>query len=601
MQLRHGLYLNDKTNTVASGPSLLALRLGGLSHALEPGRDYLLGSADDCDLRIAGAEPVHARLLVTAEGATFFDLSEAAGLLFNEEKVLQAAIRPGDRVGIAGELMVVTADDGTAALVPIPQLRQAAIARRIVKVRAAAAALRRQDDGTFAQLMAKELRRAPWVLLSLMLHLLLLLLFWLLVTNERPSGRSVALLGIDIAAGAPAGDGPPAPPEVVAEPASDEVLDDPEQLAEAQPTPIVEGPKQDQRQPIENPTLLKRSRPNTRGGGGDIVRDEKDVGSGSFQKQVAALQESGLEIVFVFESTGSMTCAILDTKSTIVQMLDVLRNLVPDARIGLVTYRDRGRREDYLVREVPLDLDYWRATNFMQFVVAEGGGDRAEDVHAGLKSAFQQPWRTSARRVVVLAGDAPAHSEDIKTMLQEVRAFANNRRSFVHTLITNPQQAGDDTLEQFRQIAAAGRGTCESIENHDRILQRVLTLAFGSQFRSDLEAVIAQVGRERERVDVRSLYLVREGGTALRQELRQRPVPTTLFNALIKRPRRQTAETLLDLLADSRTPSHTRHIVAAALQQILQLPVPPIDIETSEAPTGHRMTRLRQLAERLPE
>ena len=176
MQLRHGLYLNDKTNTVASGPSLLALRLGGLSHALEPNRDYLLGSADDCDLRIAGAEPVHARLLVTAEGATFFDLSEAAGLLFNEEKVLQAAIRPGDRVGIAGELMVVTADDGTAALVPIPQLRQAAIARRIVKVRAAAAALRRQDDGTFAQLMAKELRRAPWVLLSLMLHLLLLLL-----------------------------------------------------------------------------------------------------------------------------------------------------------------------------------------------------------------------------------------------------------------------------------------------------------------------------------------------------------------------------------------------------------------------------------------
>ena len=113
MQLRHGLYLNDKTNTVASGPSLLALRLGGLSHALEPGRDYLLGSADDCDLRIAGAEPVHARLLVTAEGATVFDLSEATGLLFNEEKVLQAAIPPGDRVGIAGELMVVTADDGT--------------------------------------------------------------------------------------------------------------------------------------------------------------------------------------------------------------------------------------------------------------------------------------------------------------------------------------------------------------------------------------------------------------------------------------------------------------------------------------------------------
>ena len=332
-----------------------------------------------------------------------------------------------------------------------------------------------------------------------------------------------------------------------------------------------------------------------------MVRDEKGIGGGSFEKQVRALQESGLEIVFVFDSTGSMTRTILDTKSSIVQMLDVLRTLVPDARVGLVTYRDRGRREEYLVREVPLDLDYWRATNFVQFVIAEGGGDRAEDVRAGLNSAFQQDWRTSARRVVVLAGDAPTHDEDFKKLLQEVQGFTANRRSFVHTLITSPERAGDDTKQQFEEIAKAGNGTCEPIENRDRILQRVLTLAFGAQFGDDLAAVIDNVEQERQRVDVRSLHLVRRGGNELRQALLQRPVPITLWNAVVKRPRRTTAGTLLDMLGDPNTPSHSRNAVAAALQKILELPVPPIDIDSNEAPPTYRVERLRLLAKQLPE
>jgi hypothetical protein len=585
---------------VDPGSFLLALRFGDLGHALDPGRDYLLGNADECDLRIAGAEPIHIRLSVTADRVTFEDLSESAGVLHNEEKVRSGELRPGDRLGIAGELIVVMVDDGTATVVPIPELRQAASERRVKKVRLAAAALRRHDE-TFAQQMASELRRAPWVMISLVLHLLLLLCMYWLTPDTEIGGQSVATISIDVMAGAPQGDGPPAPPQVVSEPESDELPEDLELLTEEKPIPIVEGPSPEKKQLTENPVLVSRKRPRTSGGGGDVVKDEKGIGSGSFKKQVKALQESGLEIVFVFDSTGSMTRTILDTKSTITQMLDVLRTLVPDARIGLVTYRDRGRREEYLVRQVPLDIDYWRATNFVQFIVAEGGGDRAEDVRAGLNSAFNQSWRHGARRVVVLAGDAPAHSDDFEKLLSEVRRFTQNRRSFVHTLITSPERAGEDTRQHFEQIAEVGRGTCESIENRDRVLQRVLTLAFGSQYEEDLQRVIGEVDQERARVDVKSLHLVRSGGRELRQALRERPVPITLWNALVKRPRRSTVNTLLDLLADQRTPSHTRHATAAALQRIFELPVPPIDTETNEPPSSHRIARLRNLALRFPD
>ena len=54
---------------VDPAPPLLALRLAGQEHALECNRDYVLGSAADCDLRLPpAAAPHHALLVVTPDG-----------------------------------------------------------------------------------------------------------------------------------------------------------------------------------------------------------------------------------------------------------------------------------------------------------------------------------------------------------------------------------------------------------------------------------------------------------------------------------------------------------------------------------------------------
>jgi hypothetical protein len=586
---------------VEPGTPLLALRLGDFHHALELGREYLIGSADDCDLMIRGAEPVHARVSVTQEAVTISDLSSAAGILHNEERVSTATVQPGDRIAISDEFLIVTLDDGSATLVPIPELRNAATARRIVRVRSAAAQLRHHGAQTFSQMMAAEMRRTPWVMLSLMLHLMLLLLFWWFTPARVISGDSIATIALDARTNAITGDGPPSIPQVTTEPDDDVIIEDVVHEVAEQPVPVVEGPRPMPTDLAASQVLAKRRRSSTAGAGDQANDNNNGIGSGSFKKEVEALQESGLEIVFVFDSTGSMTRTIMDTKESIVQMLDVLHTLVPDARVGLVTYRDRGRREEYLTRQVPLDVDYWRANNFMQFVVAEGGGDRPEDVRAGLRAAFNQRWRNSARRVVVLAGDAPTHEEDVSKTLREVRKFTKNRRSFVHTLITSPNRAGEDTILQFQKIAAAGRGVCEPIDNRDRVLQRVLTLAFGSQYSQDLRRVVQSIEQDRTRADVASLHLVRKGGQPLIDALKQRPVSTLLWNALVRRPRQHVAQSLLDLLDDSRTPTHTRHACAAAIQRILKLAVPPIDPGSNAPPSKHYVARLRSLIKQLPE
>jgi cell division septation protein DedD len=587
---------------VAAASPLLALRLGAQDFALEPGRDYLLGSAPDCDFRLRqGVTFRHARIMVGPDHAEIEALDPAGACWRNDGRIDRAPLAVGDllRLGETTEALVV-ADHGEAQLVPIPTLRLAAATRA---VRIAARALR-QDGETFQERMAGELRRAPWFALSLLLHLLALLVLWWRLPDQTVSGTRQAAVDIELHADrVDLGEQPPAPLEVTPEPEAPpfDAQQTPAPPAPTEPVPTSSADAAMPR-PAEVPRdmapLGRRGQP-TAGiaSGGDMT----GIGSGGFQRTVGELRKSGLEIVFVFDSTGSMTRTIHDTKTSITQMLTVLRTLVPDARIGLVTYRDQGNNERYVVRQVPLGLDPWLAINFMQHVTAEGGGDRPEDVRTGLQTAFAQHWRPGARRVVVLAGDAPPHARDEQHLLRDVRAFARDGRSFVHTLVTSPEQAGADTRDAFESIALAGRGISQRLDSSDQVLQRVLTLAFGRDYDRDIAEVVRAVEQESARVDVAALALVRDGGPGLARALRRQPLSPTLWNAMVRRPRRHVAEQLVELLADRGAAASNRQAAAAALQRLLALPLPPIDPEQQTPPPAPVLTSLRTAAGRLPE
>lgn len=581
----------------------LALRLSGQDHALEPGRDYVVGSASTCDLVLpADAAPEHVRLSVREASIELRDLSGGRTSL-DGAPVERASLQPGASLLLGATTVSLVLDHGQALMVPLPQLRAAARARRQDNVRSAALALlRRREAETFDDLIAHELRRAPWFGISLACHALLLFLLWLLVPVRRGGDDTPAQVAVDIAAA-------PAPGETVAE--VPEVAVEQDEVDFAPPLPIdhdvAPPPVDDRRDDIGIDTLRDNARVAPRasvgGSNGDrgLTAEAGTIGSGGFQKKVAQLRDTGLEIMFVFDSTGSMSRTILDTKNTIAQMLTVLRALVPDARIGIVTYRDRGRSEDYVVRQLPLGQDFWRATNFMQTVSAEGGGDRPEDVRAGLRAAFSQRWRPGAQRVVVLAGDAPPHEKDERSLGSEVRAYAANGRSFLHALVTSPDNAGEDTRQSFRALAQAGGGECLDLQEHEQVLQRVLALAFGRDYEQDVAAVVRTVTAAADRVDVESLDLAHRGGSALQRELRREPVSALLLNALVRRPRRSVDLELIDQLGNRSTPDHTAQAIAWVLQRVLKLPVPPVDPERSTLPDAKELDRLRARCGDLPE
>jgi Mg-chelatase subunit ChlD len=571
---------------------LLAVQALGIEFALEAGRVYALGSDDACDLGCGAPDlpPVALRLWLHGDAA----------VVLGADGSRIAELRQGADVAFSGLRLCIVADTGNARILPVPELR-AARARRLRASTAPARAVRARHADSFKELMARELQHAPWLTLSLAVHALLLLLLWWLFPAAPIGGAPSARFGY---AGDPgnavASAVAPSAPDVVAEPSEmlEPALPPPQPAAGADPggdEPPEPAPRHDLRN-VGNVRVAARA-----AGPDGLDPGSVPAGTGAFRQTVVQLRDSGLDVVFVLDSTGSMGNSIAAAKEGIASMLDVLRALVPGARFGLVTYRDHGRAEDYLLRVLPIDRDFYAAVNFVHSVEAGGGGDVPEAVRAGLRAAFDQPFRPGARRVVVLAGDAPPHRRDEGPLLSDVRRFVQTKGSFVHALVTSKRDGGDDASQSFQRIAENGRGICAHVEDHGRILKQVLAVTFGAEHATDLESVHRRLDASRRDTPTWALELARKGGPQLVRAFAAHSVPPVLVQALVRRPRRHVACELAELLASESIPDAGRQAAAHVLQQQLGLEVAPIDPERPRPLADRRVAELRRLAASLPE
>jgi Cutinase/von Willebrand factor type A domain/PKD domain len=116
---------------------------------------------------------------------------------------------------------------------------------------------------------------------------------------------------------------------------------------------------------------------------------------------------SGADLGIVFDTTGSMWPYIDDAKANAADLAQTWTNTLPNARVGLVDYKDQG---DAYVSQ--LDLDLTDSTGDFQTAVdglsADGGGDTPEAALSGLMTALNGlDWRPGATKVLVVITDAP--------------------------------------------------------------------------------------------------------------------------------------------------------------------------------------------------
>ena len=175
--------------------------------------------------------------------------------------------------------------------------------------------------------------------------------------------------------------------------------------------------------------------------------------------QPVKIEQPKVEVVFVLDTTGSMSGLISAAKEKIWSIATTIASAqpAPEIKIGLVAYRDRGDRYITQVSNLSTDLDTLYAT-LMEFE-ADGGGDGPESVNQALFEAVNTiTWsqQSNAYKAIFLIGDAPPHMDyPDEVQYPETIRIAQQKGIVINTIQSGQNQ---NTIRPWQQIAQLGAG-----------------------------------------------------------------------------------------------------------------------------------------------
>lgn len=143
-----------------------------------------------------------------------------------------------------------------------------------------------------------------------------------------------------------------------------------------------------------------------------------------------ALNRVPLDVLFIFDTTGSMGEEIDQLKKTlsIIQMNLSETVVATQLRLGMVLFRDRG--DEYVTHLIPLTSDVEQFRSELDKVTADAGGDTPEDLQAALQVAMQQvEWNQGGIRLAFIITDAPPHLDYSDQTYTYVKAAADAKKN----------------------------------------------------------------------------------------------------------------------------------------------------------------------------
>ncbi len=161
---------------------------------------------------------------------------------------------------------------------------------------------------------------------------------------------------------------------------------------------------------------------------GNLVEKIKPVESSSLifdNLPEKAIDENVIELMFVVDTTGSMTDELEYLKAEIKDVIERITNQT-DAKIylALLFYRDHG--DTYLTRYFDFTTNISEQISNINKQSANGGGDFPEAVNDALKEALSGNWiQDTATRIIVHVADAPSHSKDYQEWHSLVKLAAS--------------------------------------------------------------------------------------------------------------------------------------------------------------------------------
>jgi len=136
------------------------------------------------------------------------------------------------------------------------------------------------------------------------------------------------------------------------------------------------------------------------------------------------------DVMFVFDTSGSMSGALEEAKSEIQEAMTQINTALPDVQYGLAEVRDyggsaydEGNSEDLPWKlDVPVTANQSLVSEAISGLSANGGGDAPEAYGRALWETDTNPtvgWRAGARHLIVLVADNVPHDNNLDEGIPE--------------------------------------------------------------------------------------------------------------------------------------------------------------------------------------
>lgn len=286
----------------------------------------------------------------------------------------------------------------------------------------------------------------------------------------------------------------------------DDFLTDSPVISDSTEPPSVEADRVDDK--VGYNELVDAGAPDWMTSGGDLAGfgkagggTDRPGGGKGFWGDVGIYRKNGLDIVFVFDSTGSMGGIILEVKTRIRQLMKVVKYIVPNARLGLVTYRDRPKYDlddfEYTVKYIKLtrgtDEGMQKLSKFLRETEAYGGGDIPEAVYDGVNTAIRKSgWSQKAKKIIIVFGDAPPRPES--NGLSKINNLCANWHKRTGGVVSCIDTTGSSKLlSEFKAMAENGGGESSFLNDERAIIKQLVVLIFGKKWKTEIEDIYKTV------------------------------------------------------------------------------------------------------------
>lgn len=210
--------------------------------------------------------------------------------------------------------------------------------------------------------------------------------------------------------------------------------------------------------------------------------------------------EDKLEIVFNFDTTGSMYPCLDQVRRNLENTIGSLFKEIPNLKIGIGANGDYcDRNSSYVTKQLDLTTDLYSLTQFARTVSRTGGGDAPEAYELVLHEARSKyNWTLNSRKIFVLIADDVPHGPSYpqNTLRLDWKAEAQKLADLGVQVYTIQCLSRSHATSFYSELARIGKGMHLYLDQFTDILSLINGIIYRQVSQERVEQYEAQIFKE---------------------------------------------------------------------------------------------------------